>query len=134
MAEHLLTLKARGLGWEARSAGIAAERYFARPPGVTRALAAKGVQDAPHRPTLVTRDALRWADEILCMAREHRDWISEEYPEFRAKTQLFLEAAGLGERDVKDPLGRSDEVYEACCDEIERGVAALIRRRGSVLD
>ncbi|MBI4422133.1 MAG: low molecular weight protein arginine phosphatase [Elusimicrobia bacterium] len=130
MAEFLFKREAgrRSLeGWEARSAGLAAERYFVIPQAVRTALAQHGVQDVEHIPQLVTREQLRWADAVLPMTRAHRDALWDQFPEHRHKTRLFLEAAGLGERDVDDPIGRPDDVYFRCRDILAEGVRALIQ-------
>ncbi|HLF28196.1 MAG TPA: hypothetical protein VJG32_17845 [Anaerolineae bacterium] len=55
-----------------------------------------------YTPHLVTRDEILKADLILCMAREHRDWIGKHYPDARARTLLFASMAGEG-WDVPDP-------------------------------
>lgn len=121
--------KRRGLSdWEGRSAGLAAERYFAIPPGVHKALAARGITPEGHIAQLVTRDLLRWADAVFPMTRQHRDALWDEYPEYRSKTTLFLEAAGLGEIDVPDPIGQPDAVYLRSRDQIEQGILALIKK------
>ena len=129
MGEFLFEKAARdrGLaGWEAKSAGVAAEHYFSVPGGVHKALGARGISPVVHQPQLVTRDLLRWADEVYAMARNHRDLLWDQYPEFQKKTFLFLDKAGLGEKDVDDPIGQSDQVYEQCRDIIEDGIGRLL--------
>lgn len=121
--------KRRGLdGWEARSAGTAAERYFTVPPGVHKALAARGISPEGHVAQLATRDVLRWADAVFPMTKRHRDVLWDEFPEHRSKTTLFAEAAGLGESDIPDPIGQPDAVYLRCRDQIEQGILALIQK------
>ncbi|MBI4348620.1 MAG: low molecular weight protein arginine phosphatase [Elusimicrobia bacterium] len=131
MAQYLFAdeAKRRGLSdWEAKSAGLAAERYFAVPSGVAKALAPRGLSPDGHVAQLATRELLRWADLVLPMTRGHRDALWDEYPEFRHKTTLFLEACGLGSQDVSDPIGQPDAVYLRCRDIIEQGVVALVNK------
>ena len=131
MAQFLFTEQAklrRLEGWQARSAGLAAERYFVIPQGVHKALAARGITPTGHIPQLVTRDLLRWADAAYPMTRGHRDALWDEFPEHRHKTTLFFEAAGLGETDVPDPISQPDAVYLRCRDQIEQGILALIKK------
>ena len=129
MAHFLLNRMAsdRGLpDWEARSAGIAAERHFGVPEGVRNALLSKGIEKIEHIPQLATRDILRWADLVLPMARMHRDYLLDQYPEFTSKTRLFLRHAGQGEGDVPDPIGKPDAVYVECRDLIEGGLLKIL--------
>ena len=134
MAERLLRKMAadRGLaGWEARSAGIAAERYFAVPSGVVKALAERGATPEGHVPQLAGREVLAWADLVVAMTQGHREALLEQYPEFTSRTRLFSELAGRGEADVADPIGQPDEVYRRCRDEIETGLDAYLRNHAS---
>ncbi|MFH1726682.1 MAG: low molecular weight protein arginine phosphatase [Elusimicrobiota bacterium] len=129
MAQFLMNKKAadRGMaGWEARSAGVAAERYFQVPPGACRALAERGVAEISHTPQLVGREILGWADVVLPMTRGHREYLLDEYPEFGSKVRLFSEAAGWGERDVEDPIGQPDAAYRRCRDLLEEGLESII--------
>ncbi len=131
MAQYLFLDEARLRGlsdWEAKSAGLAAERYFEVPSGVHKALAARGVSPAGHIPQLATRELNRWADAVYPMTKAHRDALWDELPEFRAKTVLFLEACGLGAFDVPDPIGQPDAVYLKCRDTIEQGIVALVKK------
>jgi protein-tyrosine phosphatase len=128
MAEHLLRhlSQQKSLGLEVSSCGIAAESYYEVPQVVHRLLSEKGVPSFEHRARLLTRDVLRPADLILAMTDAHREFILERFPEFGPKVHLFCEYAGMGEKDVEDPMGRPDEVFVSCLKMIEGGLAALI--------
>ena len=130
MAERLLRVMApkKGLaGWEARSAGVAAERHFPVPGAVKRVLAEREANADGHTPQLVHREILAWADMVVPMTTGHREALLEEYPEFTSKTQLFSVLAGRGEADVNDPIGKPDDVYRKCRDELESGLEAFPR-------
>jgi protein-tyrosine phosphatase len=129
MAEHLLRhwASGRGLALEARSAGIAAEGWYEVPEHARKLLAAEGVPPFEHRPQLLTREQLRWADVVLVMAEHHRDHICELYPEFTGKTRLLRSAAGFGDLDVADPMGKSYEVFSDCLAVIRESLEALAR-------
>lgn len=133
MAQFLLRKLAaeRGLGWEARSCGVAAERYFPVPDGVRQSLADRGIEKIEHVPQLVSRELLAWADLVVPMARPHRDALLDEYPEHTGKIQLFSEFAGRGEEDVADPIGQPVSVYRRCRDIIEQGLAAALERHAA---
>lgn len=128
MAEHLLRhwSKERGLDLEVRSCGIAAEGWYEVPDHARKLLAAEGVPSFEHRPQLLTREQLRWADIVLVMAEHHQDHICELYPEFTGKTHLLRAAAGLGDLDVADPMGKSREVFAACLTVIRESLEALV--------
>lgn len=121
-------------GWEARSCGVAAERYFPVPGGVRKALAERGITDIKHTPQLVSRELLGWADLVLAMAKGHREMMLDEYPEHTDKIRLFGEEAGWGERDVSDPIGQPVEVYIRCRDAIEDGLRSVVERHGTGKD
>lgn len=130
MAEHLLRHLAaeRGLDLETASAGIAAEPYYEVPEAAKRQLAAAGVPPFRHKARLATRDVLRWADSILVMTAAHHDHVIELYPEFSSRTRLFREAAGFGELDVEDPMGRPDEDFARCFAVIRESLDALLSK------
>ena len=131
MAEFLFNREAaaHGLtGWEARSCGTAAEPSFVVPAGVQKALAERGFDRVEHHARLVDRELVRWADLVLPMTRAHLDALHQSFPEHRHKTLLFLAAAGIGEDDVDDPIGQSDQVYLQCRDILENAVRGLIQK------
>ncbi|MBI5243451.1 MAG: hypothetical protein HY922_07150 [Elusimicrobia bacterium] len=131
MAQYLLNKMAadRSLSdWEALSSGIAAERYFGVPAEALKALGERGVQDVQHTPRLVTRELMRWADVVLGMAAVHIDVLHDQFSEHIPKTHLFLDYAGLGERDVDDPIGQSEKVYLRARDLIEAGLEGIVKR------
>ncbi|MDX6769406.1 MAG: low molecular weight protein arginine phosphatase [Elusimicrobiota bacterium] len=130
MAEHLLRhwSAQRGLGLELSSCGVAAEPWYEMPSVARRLLLAEGVPPFEHKARLATRETLRGADLVLAMTRAHQDFLVDRFPEFGAKTRLFLEQAGLGERDVDDPMGRPDAEFVRCLATLKEGLEALIRR------
>lgn len=129
MAEHLMRhLAARsGAGVEVASCGLAAETWLEVPPAARRLLEQAGVPPFSHRPRLVTRDQLRWADAVLVMTRAHEREIVDRYPEFASKVRLLTERAGLKPADVPDPIGRPDEEFASCLAQIRTALEALLR-------
>lgn len=128
MAEHLLRHWSveRGLGLEVGSCGTAAECWYEMPSHARALLADEGVPPFEHRPRLLTREPLRWADLVLVMTRGHRRHVVELYPEFAARTRLLREHAGEGELDVDDPMGDSRDVFAGCLKVIKGSLEALI--------
>jgi len=111
----------RGLAVETRSAGIAAEGWYEVPEHAKKLLASEGVPAFTHKPQLLTREQLRWADAVYAMAENHFDYIAELYPEFIGKTRL------LRDEDVNDPMGKSYEVFAASLASIKDALEKLIR-------
>lgn len=122
----------RGLaGWEARSCGVAAERHFPTPAEVLSVLAERGIEEVEHVPQLVHRDLLQWADVVLAMTVGHADYLKDQYPEFSAKIRLFLEFAGVGERDIDDPIGKPEPAYRHCRDVLEKALENILERHAT---
>lgn len=112
--------------------------------------ALKGVDVVPpaHRSLQLRADHAADADLVVCLAREHVEYVRRTHPDAAARTATLRRlvrdlAAGptpLGERvaaldlgavvleeweDVDDPAGGEIEVFEACAREIRDLVAAL---------
>ena len=130
MAEHLLRHWSgkRGLGLEVRSCGTAAESWYEVPDHARALLTAEGVPPFTHRPSLLTREQLGWADIVLVMTHGHHEHVIDLYPEFTRRTRLLREHAGFGELDVDDPMGRTREVFASCLGVIKESLEALIPR------
>jgi protein arginine phosphatase len=77
---------------------------------VWTALSEHGVARAPHRPQLVGREILAWADRVLVMTRGHYRAVVDAFPEHGRKTALLMEAAGL-KGEVADPYGYPLDAY-----------------------
>lgn len=130
MAERLSRRLAaeRGLDVEARSAGLAAENWFAVPEEIWRALDEAGVPRSPHAPQLAARPLLQWADEVLVMTARQRALLRDAFPEHGRKIALLNERAGLA-GDVADPIGKSWEDYRACREAISAALDRILAPR-----
>lgn len=129
MAEILmnrLCSRAR-LNIDARSCGIAAERYFQPPQEVWRTLSALAIEPREHQARLVTRELLEWADLALAMTRLHRETVLDLYPEFTRKVHVLRRYAGLPDPDISDPIGQPLPFYESCRDRIIEALEALTK-------
>lgn len=127
LAERLALALAsrRGLDLEARSCGVAAEGWYQVPAEIWRALEEAGVPRSPHRPQLVSRPLLAWADGVLVMTRRQRDLLAESFPEHASKIALLREKAGLS-GDVADPVGRAWTDYQSCARSIAESLERLL--------
>ena len=130
MAEFLINKISaeRGLGLTAKSCGIAAERYFAIPPGVKAALKTEGITKVEHVAQLIGRELLGWADLALTMTRAQREVVTDLFPEFGPKVHVLRQYAGLPNLDIDDPIGSPDPVYAAARDTIREALEALIQK------
>lgn len=131
IAHYLLKKMAQDKGftdWEIQSCGVAAEPHFPTPEGVLAALKERGIENINHTPQLAGRELLTWADAVLTMTREHRDYLLDQYPEFTDKTFQFMEYATGESANVADPLGQAMPVYLSCRDIIEKALASLLEK------
>lgn len=128
MAEQWLRRLAaeRGLDWETRSCGTAAERYFTVPEPVLTVLARSGTSDVSHTPQLVTRELLHWSDVALVMTRAQWELVADKYPEFARKLALLRDYTGTGKGDLEDPMGGDAAVFETCWRDVRAAVTRLV--------
>jgi protein-tyrosine-phosphatase len=129
LAEHLLAKLARerGLDWEARSAGTAADPTFPVPGHVRALLGELGVKDLHHQAKPVSPQTLAWADLVLAMTDTQMRELWTDFPESKQRTHLLREYAGLGPEDVEDPIGGDMALYR-------RSLAAISEALERVLD
>jgi protein-tyrosine-phosphatase len=129
MAEHYLRhlCAKRGLSVETASCGVAAEPYYEVPSPVKLLLSGQGVAPFVHKPRLATREVLKWADLIFVMTEAHLDFIAEKFPELLSRTRLLRDAAGFGEQDVEDPMGKPPEVYRSSFESIREALERLLQ-------
>ena len=85
-----------------------------------------------HRSRGLTRSLLETCDLVLCMAREHEEFIRYRFPTFREQTYLLKGFDRSKKRrrnsDIEDPIGKSREVYEKVFDEIRLEIERILPR------
>src|SRR5207344_1195222 len=67
---------------------------------------------------------------IFGMTHSHIDTVTMLYPQAGEKTFLlreFDETLDVFEKDISDPIGGSYEVYRECRDQIEQGIASIMK-------
>jgi glycine hydroxymethyltransferase len=131
MAEALFRHAVRGRGeFRVLSAGLGA--VDGQPPtqhSVT-AMRELGMDISAQRSRMLTTDLVRSADLILGMTHGHVDTIALLYPPAAEKTFLlreFDETLDPYEKDIADPIGGPYEIYVECRDQIEQGIASLLK-------
>jgi glycine hydroxymethyltransferase len=131
MAEALFRHAVRGRGeFRAVSAGIGA--VDGQPPTAhsVRAMRELGVDISGQRSRMLTVELVRSADFILGMTHGHVDTVALLYPPVAEKTFLlreFDETLEPYEKDISDPIGSPYEIYVECRDQIEQGIASLLK-------
>jgi protein-tyrosine phosphatase len=71
-----------------------------------------------HRAREVTREMLEKADLVLVMTQNHSESLRQEFYSEADKVFLLSEMKDGRRRDVKDPYGRSVEMYQDCVNDI----------------
>src|SRR6267378_2807273 len=112
------------------SAGLGA--MDGQPPSAfaVEAMREIGIDISRQRSRVLTRELVQQADYIFGMTHSHVDTVMLLYPQAAEKTFLlreFDETLDLFEKDISDPIGGSYEVYLNCRDQIEQGIASLLR-------
>jgi RpiB/LacA/LacB family sugar-phosphate isomerase len=131
MAEALFRHATQGRSdYRAISAGLGA--VDGQPPSVYSVQAMKeiGVDISKQRSRMLTAEMVKQADYILGMTHSHVDTVMLLYPQAAEKTFLlreFDDTLDPFEKDISDPIGGSYAVYLNCRDQIEQGIASLVR-------
>jgi glycine hydroxymethyltransferase len=116
--------------FQVMSAGIGAVE--GQPPSVhaVQAVRELGIDISKQRSRMLSSELVHEADYIFGMTHSHVDSVYLLYPEAAEKTFLlreFDETLDIFEKDISDPIGGSYEVYLNCRDQIEQGIASLLR-------
>src|SRR6266481_2164779 len=131
MAEGIFRQAVRGRGdYRVLSAGLGAME--GQPPSAyaVQALKELGVDISGQRSHMLTPELVQQADYIFGMTHSHIDTVMMLYPIAAEKTFLlreFDETLDEFEKDISDPIGGSYDIYLTCRDQIEQGIASLLR-------
>src|SRR5215212_2836601 len=131
MAEGILRHALEGRGdFRILSAGLGAVEGQPPSPYAVQAVRELGIDISVQRSRMLNQDLVNQADFIFGMTHSHIDTVMLLYPQAAEKTFLlreFDETLDLFEKDISDPIGGSYEVYLNCRDQIEQGIASLLR-------
>jgi glycine hydroxymethyltransferase len=131
MAEGLFRRAMDGRGeFRILSAGLGA--VDGQPPTAHSVTAMRelGIDISSQRSRALTTDLVRQADYIFGMTHSHVDAVSLLYPPAAEKTFLlreFDDTLDPYEKDISDPIGSPYEIYVHCRDQIEQGIASLLK-------
>jgi len=131
MAEGLFRHAVAGRGdFRVLSAGLGAINGQPPTPHSTTAMREIGLDISHQRSRMLTGELIRQADFIFGMTHNHVDSIALLYPNAAEKTFLvreFDETLEPYEKDISDPIGSPYQVYAGCRDQIEQGIATIIK-------
>lgn len=86
-----------------------------------------GVSLKPHQSRQITTDIIQQSDLILVMENKHRHSIEKIDPSALGK--VFLLGKWNGNKEIPDPIGKSDEVFnhvhQLIADSVQQWVTAL---------
>src|SRR6202030_3359978 len=112
------------------SAGIGAMEGQPPSPYAVQAVRELGIDISKQRSRQLTADLVQEADYIFGMTHSHVDTVLLLYPHAAEKTFLlreFDDTLDIFEKDISDPIGGSYDVYLNTRDQIEQGIASLLR-------
>jgi glycine hydroxymethyltransferase len=131
MAEGIFRQAVQSRGdYRVFSAGLGAME--GQPPShyAVQAVRELGIDIAGQRSRMLTPELVQQADYIFGMTHSHIDTVMLLYPHAAEKTFLlreFDDTLDFFEKDISDPIGGSYDVYLDCRDQIEQGIASIIR-------
>ncbi|MBU6399114.1 MAG: ribose 5-phosphate isomerase B [Verrucomicrobia bacterium] len=131
MAEALFRHAVKGSAkYTVLSAGVGAVDGLPPSPHAVRAVNDLGIDISRQRSRRLTRELVQEADYIFGMTHAHVDAVVLLYPQAAEKTFLlreFDDTLNTFEKDICDPIGGSFEVYVRCRDQIEEGIASMLK-------
>ncbi len=131
MAEGLFRHANRGRrDLQVVSAGIGATPGLPPSAHAVEAVKELGIDISRQRSRQLTSELVEQADYIFGMTHSHVDTVFLLYPKAAEKTFLlreFDDTLDIFEKDISDPIGGSYEVYLNCRDQIEQGIASIMR-------
>src|SRR5258705_4983578 len=131
MAEGIFRYAVQGRGdYRVFSASLGAME--GQPPShyAVQAVRELGIDISGQRSRMLTPELVQQADFIFGMTHSHIDTVMMLYPFAAEKTFMlreFDETLDLFEKDISDPIGGSYDVYLSFRDQIEQGIASLLR-------
>ncbi len=131
MAEGLFRNAVNGRGeFRVLSAGLGAIDGQPPTPHSVQAMRELGIDISNQRSRALTTELVRQADYIFGMTHAHADTIALLYPAAAEKTFLlreFDDTLEPFEKDIPDPIGSPYDIYVHCRDQIEQGIASLLK-------
>ncbi|MDQ0189439.1 low molecular weight protein arginine phosphatase [Alicyclobacillus cycloheptanicus] len=126
-------LKARGLPWSVKSAGVSAVAGVPISPEAAAALERRSIE-VDHVSQPLDEKLVSEADIILTMTAGHRQHVIRQFPQAADKTfELLRYISDEGSQssagcDIVDPFGGTAEDYETCARKLEEAIDVLLNK------
>lgn len=109
------------MGYKISSAGIIDLASSPASEEATTACAAKGIDIKAHRSKALSQELIEENDFIFAMSQTHLERVTALSPEAANKCMLMAE-----DKDIPDPIGQGQQVFNNCADLIEKAVKKRI--------
>ncbi|MFH1380168.1 MAG: hypothetical protein ABII23_07825 [bacterium] len=113
----------------ASSAGISASPFFKVPGVVIRLLQREGIRFMDHKPISLTQDHMDEADLVCCMETHHLQTLLTRFPTSEKKIVQLYEYAFGRKKDIVDPIGQNDLIFEFCFKDIKNCINEILINR-----
>jgi L-threonylcarbamoyladenylate synthase len=109
------------MGYKVSSAGTIDVSGSPASPEAKKTCANRGIDISAHRSRRLSSQLVAESDLIYTMSGEHRERVIAMSRQSPSKCVLIAD-----DKDIPDPLGQGQDVYERCADSIERAVKKRI--------
>ena len=101
------------------SCGVSAIEGMSATPFTLNLLRADGIEIKKHQAVRLSRQLVRRADIILTMEKLHKEEVLRLYHEAKERVYGLREFADNLMTDMQDPIGKSEEEYKECFQQIK---------------
>ena len=108
-------------GYKILSAGTMGIKNLSATPEAINACQARGVDLKAHKSRALTQQLVDESDYIFVMGQEHFRRVLDLAPQAKDKCRLLA-----GNREIADPIGQSQSVYDNCADQIEKAIKKIV--------
>jgi len=113
------------IGYKVSSAGVMDMAGFPATSQAIAACAAKGIDIKAHKSSILSQELVQESDLIFAMSQMHRERVIALSSQAAGKCLLLAQ-----DKDIPDPIGQPQQVYNECADMIEK---ALKNRIGELV-
>lgn len=110
------------------SAGLFVNKENEVPQEVLKVLSKEGIENFKHEPVQLSIKEVEENDLILCMTSRQTDIMKGFFPQHQDKIFHISEFAGLGQVDIIDPWGKSEDFYILTFKTIKSFVRSVLER------
>ena len=114
----------------AKSAGTFNSGRHRASDEVIQVMHEKGLEIRQHSSRQIDGELIDWADVILAMQLNHREYILSHFPRAEEKAHLHTEFVGQ-DGEVPDPSGCAIEMYRECADRLMALLEAVLEKAKS---